>query len=216
MKDNILKMFESAYRDRSPLFGTIPTECVVMLSKILPLGARIADLGCGDGRDSLFLLEHGFKIQAIDLCNSAIAALIKVAIARGFDTQLETLVGSVTDWNPNPSSFDAVIGITILDHLEFKDHNLVIQSITTALRPGGLLVLEMHSDRDPGFCGESNSSSEFVKAIRSVSTSNYLLTKFLAGWRILAYSDREEKDLDHGDPHDHGFVTIIAKKEVNL
>jgi len=71
----------------------------------------------------------------------------------------------------------------------------------------------MHSDRDP-VAGEHTSAglSEFSEAIKSVATSNYLLSKFVDRWRILYYSDRIEDDLDHGEPHQHGFVSLLAQK----
>lgn len=108
-----------------------------------------------------------------------------------------------------------MIGVTILDHLTLEKHSQVFGAITTGLRPGGLVALEMHSDRDPGVRGEPGPISEFVQAIESVSKPNYLLSRFLTGWRIIAYSDRMEVDSDHGESHEHGFVTLIAQKESN-
>lgn len=213
MREESLRMFDNAYRDRAPLFGATPTKCVVTLSEMVSPGSRIADLGSGDGRDSLFLLDRGFLITALDLSKNAIANLIAAAEERGLQNHLEATVTDILEWNPPPSSFDAVIGVTILDHLGIEYHREVFRAIETAVRTGGLVALEMHSDRDPGVRGEAGAISEFVSAIESVSTPNYLLSNFLTGWRILVYSDRVELDTDHGEPHYHGFVTLLAQKE---
>jgi len=215
LREDVLAMFEEAYRDRSPLFGHTPTHCVVVLSKMLSPGSRVADIGCGDGRDSLFLLEQGCGVVALDICRSAIVALLRMAKERGVDARLEAVAGNVTDWMPEPSSLDAVVGITILDHLRIENHQQVFNAINAGLKPGGIVALEMHSDRDPGERGDVQATSEFVQAIQAVSADNYLVSKFIAGWRILAYSDRMEWDYDHGATHQHGFVTLIAQKEAN-
>lgn len=207
-------MFEHAYLERSPLFGDKPTHCVTMMCEMMNPMSRIADLGCGDGRDSLFLLERGFEVISVDLSRNAIAALKRNAESRGLGRALTTFVGDVSDWRVEEESLDAVIGVTILDHVKAEDHQAVISSIASSLKPGGLVAIEMHSDRDPAARGALEKCSEFADAIESYSKRNSLLSHFLCGWRILFYSDRLEWDHDHGEPHQHGFVTIVARKEL--
>jgi 2-polyprenyl-3-methyl-5-hydroxy-6-metoxy-1,4-benzoquinol methylase len=183
------------------------------LASLLDPGSVIADLGCGDGRDTIFLLEQGFNVNALDLANNAILRLRELATSRQRTPYLTATVGSVLDWAPSVSSLDGVIGITILDHVSSEEHDAIIRKIWEALKPNGVVALEMHSDRDP-VAGEHTSAglSEFSEAIKSVATSNYLLSKFVDRWRILYYSDRIEDDLDHGEPHQHGFVSLLAQK----
>lgn len=41
----------------------------------LPEGCTVVELGCGNGRDSLFFARNGFTVHALDQCASAIARL---------------------------------------------------------------------------------------------------------------------------------------------
>ena len=41
----------------------------------LPEGCTVVELGCGNGRDSLFFAQNGFIVHAFDQCSSAIARL---------------------------------------------------------------------------------------------------------------------------------------------
>jgi ubiquinone/menaquinone biosynthesis C-methylase UbiE len=49
--------------------------CQDKFIKMLETGAYILDAGCGSGRDSLYFLEHSFKVCAIDgseeMCKAA-------------------------------------------------------------------------------------------------------------------------------------------------
>ena len=35
-------------------------------SKMLPVGSRILDFGCGSGRDTKYFLEKGYRVEATD------------------------------------------------------------------------------------------------------------------------------------------------------
>lgn len=213
MKPEVLKMFDDEYRKRAPLFGSIPTQVVVRLRALLKDTARVLDLGAGDGRDSLYLLQAGFHVTALDLSGSAIAALKRLAAEKHLEGRLEAQVMDVRSWMPTSNSFDAIVGITILDHVEQGFHPALFENMLAALREGGYVALEMHSDRDPSVSPQSRNLSEFAVAVCTVARANSLILPFLNGWRILEYSDRQEHDVDHGEPHDHGFCTIMARKE---
>lgn len=209
----MLDLFEREYGRRSPLFGATPTQVVVRLRGLLGKKARIVDLGCGDGRDSLYLLSAGFRVVAIDLAKNAIAALKKSASERGWAGRLEAHVMDVGEWLPSAGSCDAVIAITLLDHLDAKSLVRVLDRIKTAVKDGGFVALEMHSDRDPARDLQRAKGSEFAVAICSVAAGHSLVRPFLKGWRVLEYTDRLELDGDHGEPHEHGFCTVLARRE---
>lgn len=213
MDSESLAMFEAAYKERAPLFGHTPTSCIRELSALLKPTSCILDLGSGDGRDSLYLLGLGHSVHAVDASENAVAALMRFADLGGCSDRLTVESLDVIQLDLEPESYDAIVGITILDHLVSEDHATVIDIVHQALRPGGFVAWEMHSDRDPSRAHESREVSEFARAIESVSTPNYLLSHYLGDYRVLMYSDRLEADNDHGPPHSHGFVSIIAQKE---
>jgi hypothetical protein len=114
---------------------------------------------------------------------------------------------------PSAESFDAIVGITVLDHIEQSLHPRLFENISLATRKGGYVALEMHSDRDPSVDPGDRTISEFAATVCTVARANSLILPFVNDWRILDYSDRLEHDIDHGEPHDHGFCTILARKE---
>jgi len=81
MLDNIIdrrdnKWWNEFYLNRKkevPFFKNIPDENLISYcqSHILN-GGKALDIGCGNGRNSLYLSEHGFNVTGIDFSANSI------------------------------------------------------------------------------------------------------------------------------------------------
>lgn len=206
--------WDQAYAQRSPLFGRNPTAIVMSALDMIHAPTRVLDLGAGDGRDTLPILRAGHRVDAIDYSAAAISAMEAAVGAAGYRHCLTAEVADLAAFRPKPRSYGLIIGITILDHLHRSAHRALFESAVSSLMPGGILALEMYSDRDPSRLEATRLvASEFSSAIRSVATRNYLVDVLPQSMRINYYSDRLEEDSDHGPIHWHGFQSIIATLE---
>jgi cyclopropane fatty-acyl-phospholipid synthase-like methyltransferase len=52
---------EYARTPNRDVWGTEASELAHQVSALLPPGARVLDLGCGEGRDSVFFAQRGFE-----------------------------------------------------------------------------------------------------------------------------------------------------------
>lgn len=95
-------------------------------------GERILDLGCGDGRLTVRLLESGADVFGID----ASPGQVHAARARGINAKTV----DATALNIN-AEFDAVFSNAVLHWV--SDIDTVIGGVFRALRPGGRFVGEM-------------------------------------------------------------------------
>lgn len=50
----------------------VPTQFAALTANEIEVGSQIIELGCGNGRDSLFFGRHGFNVYAIDSSGEAI------------------------------------------------------------------------------------------------------------------------------------------------
>jgi SAM-dependent methyltransferase len=71
------RFWEGFYEDRDrevPFFVTKPDESLAgwLEQGGVPAAGRALDLGCGAGRNALFLAERGFEVDAVDLSSTAI------------------------------------------------------------------------------------------------------------------------------------------------
>lgn len=99
----------------------------------VPAGARVLDLGCGDGVLSQELRARGFDVVGVDTSPSMVAA----ARAAGIDA----LCADGHDLPFAEQSFHAVFSSATLHWLTRPD--AVIASVYRALRPGGQFVAEL-------------------------------------------------------------------------
>ncbi|HEY5318206.1 MAG TPA: class I SAM-dependent methyltransferase [Solirubrobacteraceae bacterium] len=98
-----------------------------------PGGGRALDVACGDGRNSVFLAELGFAVDAVDVSDVAVGALRAAAIERGLavdarrmDLELETLP---------VARYEVIVQMNYLQRDLFA-------ALARALTPGGLLIVE--------------------------------------------------------------------------
>src|ERR1051325_5565980 len=81
--------WETTYQNlASDTFGK-PSDEVIALAKELPPGAAVLDLGCGEGRNALFLAERGFDVTAVDVSEHGVNKLRLLASQRGLNVRTD-------------------------------------------------------------------------------------------------------------------------------
>lgn len=110
-------------------------EGLALMDKVsAPPGARLLDLGCGDGRITAALArERGFRVVGLD----SSAEMVRAAAARG----LEVVEASANDIPLPDASFDVVFSNAALHWVD--DHPSVVRHIARVLRPGGRLIARL-------------------------------------------------------------------------
>lgn len=100
----------------------------------LAAGARVLDVGCGGGYLSNPLAADGFRVKGIDRSPRSLAAAAERAPA---GAAAEYAIGDALALAEAPASFDAVLLMDLLEHLERPAD--AIAEAARVLRPGGLL-----------------------------------------------------------------------------
>ena len=105
----------------------------------LPLGARILDVPCGQGRHAHLLAEAGYDVQGVDLSLD----LLALATQRGTGPNLKYKRADMRQLPPSwTGRFDAVINLftSFGFFLDPRDDARVIAEFARMLTVGGLLV----------------------------------------------------------------------------
>lgn len=116
--------------------------------------ATVLELGCGQGRDTLFFAANGLAVTALDYSETAVRELAAAAQEKGFRGGVSTLVTTrVQDLKkplPFPDGhFDACFSHMLLCmELSEAEIAFVLGEVSRVLRPGGVNVYSVRSTFD--------------------------------------------------------------------
>src|SRR6266480_483073 len=110
-----------------------------------PGRGRALDFGCGVGRHAQALAEHFERVDGVDIAPSMIDA------ARRLNRHGERCVYHVND-SPNlalfdDASFDLVLSVLVLQHMEVHYALAYVQEFIRLLRPGGVALFQLPARR---------------------------------------------------------------------
>lgn len=203
--------YDVAYRTRSPLFGVNPSAALVKAVDALQLSGHALDIGCGDGREALYLVEQGFHVDAFDTSEEAINALWRRVGQEGIDrSRIKAFVADVRGFRAE-RQYDLIVATTVLDHLSDDELDVVERSMVDWLKPGGVLYVEVYTSADPALSG-SGLVSEFDAEIRHFFAPNELLERFSRSLVVSLYEEMPEWDHDHGPAHQHFFARLCGTR----
>ncbi len=127
------------YARATALYGAEPNQFVLAeLSGLSP--RRVLDLGCGQGRNSLWLAAQGHDVTGLDLSEVGIGHARELAEVAGLDIEF-AVVDLVEDWQPH-EQYDVVL----LSYIQLPEEKrrVVHAKAAAALAPGGMLFLVAH------------------------------------------------------------------------
>ena len=109
---------------------------------------EVLELGCGYGRDTRFLAEHGYHVRGVDLTGAAHPA----ASRAGYGTEIEELDALDCLRRQTAGSLDAVYS-NMFFNMDFteEEHRELFRAVHEALRPDGLHLYSARSTSDPWY-----------------------------------------------------------------
>ncbi|MEW4285743.1 class I SAM-dependent methyltransferase [Priestia koreensis] len=125
-----------------------PSQFALDVLSYLKKGDRLAELGCGNGRDALFFASNNIKVLAIDQSNAAISNLKANNLKRNIqfvaDNFLSTEVLKVNSFNYIYSRFT-------LHSITEEEENILLENVYNSLRENGKFFVEARSTKDEIF-----------------------------------------------------------------
>ena len=131
------------WRRTAPVLLSDYTARPFILDWCAPLaGARVLDLGCGEGYVARQLVERGAaRVHGVDVSPEMIARARQGGDADG---RLSYAVGSAADtaW-ADAGSTDLVVAVFLFNYLQISEMQAVMKQVYTALRPGGTFIFSV-------------------------------------------------------------------------
>ncbi len=105
---------------------------VEMLTSDLPDNANVLELGCGTGLFTYEFVKKPIKLTAIDISPDLLEEAKKIISSSNVSFKVE----NAYDMSFPDNSFDAVIGSSVLHHLDIEK---ALHEIYRVLKPGGII-----------------------------------------------------------------------------
>ena len=140
----------------------------------------LLDLGCGDGRDSVYFHEKGLEVTAEDFSESGIMKL-KVR-----ESGVKAIQKNIQDIRFPKHSFDVIYAHLSLHYFDDRTTRKIFDKLYTILKKGGLIFIACKSTDDPLFGkGEKITENMYRKGhVRHFFTKEYM-KKQLKDFKIL-------------------------------
>jgi SAM-dependent methyltransferase len=101
---------------------------------LLPMG-KTADVGCGNGRDTAWLADHGYRVTGFDASEGLLDEARRLYPSIAFRTATLPLLAEIDE------QFDNVVCETVLMHLAADAITDAVDNLVRILRPSGMLYL---------------------------------------------------------------------------
>ena len=161
---------EDLYSSRPPWDIGRPQPAFVVLADTGAIQGRVLDVGCGTGEHMLMSAGLGLDANGIDLASTALRAAKEKARQRGRTARF--LLWDALKLADLGESFDTVLGCGLFHVFNGYDRAAYVDSLRSAVQPGGRYFMLCFSDQQPGDWGPHRIAQAEIKAA------------FAEGWRV--------------------------------
>jgi cyclopropane fatty-acyl-phospholipid synthase-like methyltransferase len=190
--DNIAEQWHSNERDQSYV-NRVLSYVDLVLQGLKP-GARVLDLGCGDGNPiAKYIAQNGFRVVGIDESQRMIEIAKKEVPEAEFirDNMVSVQIAG---------TFAAAVAWDSIFHVERKHHSNIFNKLAKSLEPGGRLLLSVGGSGADSFTSEMFGQTFFYSGHEPEEIRRLLEAE---GFEI----ERWEVD----DPSSRGHIAVIAR-----
>ena len=190
---------------REPAYVKRVLPYVNQILEGLPAGAKVLDLGCGNGDPiAKHLVERGVHITCVD------ESIEMLKFARQTVPEVEFIHANMVNVELT-ETFDAAIAWDSMFHVERKHHAQIYQKLSNALKVGGRLLSSVG--------GSAPSEDESVESFTSEMFGQPFYYSGFAPEvtrKLIEESGFEIELWEVDDPSSRGHIAVIARKRAQI
>ena len=166
------KRWDERFKGKGFAFGKEPNPFLKKHFHLLPKG-KVLDLAAGEGRNAVFLAQHGFDVDSVDISEKGLGKARRFANEMG--VKINSLMADLDTYKIEKERYD------LIDNFYFLKRSL-IPRIKKGLKKGGRIIFETY------ILEHRNISSEGPKDRKYYLKPNELLQLF-KDFQVLFYRE---------------------------
>ncbi len=182
-------------------FENKPKSIIIKFLDSIPKNGDILDLGCGNGSNSLFLIEQGYKITAVDISRKYNLELIDKAKEKSILNRIKVIEGDIKGFKFD-KKFVAIICMNVLHFINKNEIKDIINKIKINTIKDGVNIISV-------FTKKGQLKSDKMYFFEKDELKNYY-----QDWKILFYEEKMKPTMERdilGKQKMHEVASIVSK-----
>ena len=199
--------YDDRYHDEGYYWGMIPNSLCYEIMRLKPpiKPYKVLDIGCGEGKDAVFLARNGYHVTAFDLSEQGISKAKELSDHCG--VKIEFFRADVRDFRLE-TDYDIVFSSGVFHYIPYELRESVINNLKSHTKPKGINVINVFVKKP------------FIPPPPDTEASEAAAGDWRSGELFMYYHDwllrkNEERIFDcncSGVPHKHCMDVLIAQK----
>lgn len=199
-----ITIYEEEYRTPGYYWGVEPSKmCYKVLETIPPTRhLKLLDIGCGEGKDAVFLARNGYDVTAFDISDAGIEKTKRLADQAG--VRVNVFKADILDFRLD-TSFDILFSSGVLHYIRPELRYEIFGNYKQFTNSNGLHAFNVFVKK-PFIAPSPEKEPTACKWISGELCTHY------HDWLIHESSEVVFDCMSSGAPHKHAMNTVIAQK----
>ena len=196
--------YEKWYAGEEYYWGIQPASFCDELIKLRPFpkAKKVLDIGCGEGKDAVYMATKGYSVSAFDITENGIIKTKKLAGQKGVD--IDAFVADINTFELN-DKYDIVYSTGTVQYLFDENKEAFFKKIDKLTNVNGIAFFNVFVDKP------------FLQLppdwdIEEKMWKSGELFKYLSDWKFHWIDEIVFEDNSGGTPHFHCMDSIICEK----
>ena len=196
--------YEKWYEGSEYYWGLEPGRFLDELIKLCPhsVGKTVLDIGCGEGKDAVYMAEKGYTVTAFDITENGIKKT--KALAEYRKVEVTAYVDDINTFETN-NMFDIVYSTGTVQYLFEQNKKGFFEKIRQITKTNGIVYINVFVEKP------------FLELppdwdIEEIMWKSGELFTYFADWKLERIDEVIFEDMSGGKPHFHCMDTIICRK----
>ena len=208
--------YNKIYSTHKAVFGEKPEKILVDFYKKIDNSSPVLDIGAGQGRNSIFLAENGFGVEAVEPSENGLKQIELIAEKNSLPIFLTQ--GDIFSFEQKVDYYSAVLLFGLLQILTREQISQLKASMYDWVAEESLVFITTFSTEDPNFASHKENDTEIGKnsfqdstgMVRTYFEPNEILELF-PDYKVLHHKEFITAMHQHGDgvEHQHAMIEVV-------